>query len=76
VIALLTMEPAKVIRLKERGSLSVKSHADIVVFDLGAEWNYSAKDSKSKSKNSPFDAAPMLGRVQATICEGRIVYRA
>jgi dihydroorotase len=75
VIALLTAEPAKVIRLKERGTLSAKSHADIVIFDPGAEWNYSAKDSRSKSKNSPFDAAPMLGRVHATLCEGRVVYR-
>jgi len=24
----------------------------------------------------PFDGAAMLGRVRATICEGRIVYRA
>lgn len=75
VLALMTAEPAKVIRLKERGSLNAKAHADIVVFDPGAEWNFRADDSRSKSKNTPFNQAPMLGRVHMTICEGRIVYR-
>jgi dihydroorotase len=75
VIALLTAGPAEVIRLRERGTLRVGSHADVVVFDAGAEWRFAVKDSRSKSKNSPFDGAPMLGRVRATVCEGRVVYR-
>lgn len=75
VISLMTAEPAKVIRLEERGSLAAKNYADIVIFDAGAEWNFSARNSRSKSRNTPFDAAPMLGRIHATICEGRVVYR-
>ena len=76
VIALLTAGPAEVIQLRKRGNLRVGSYADLVVFDAGAEWMFRAQDSRSKSKNTPFDGAPMLGRVQATICAGRIVYRA
>jgi dihydroorotase len=75
VIALMSAQPAEVIGLKERGNLRVGSYADVVVFDAGAEWNYAAKDSRSKSRNTPFDGAAMLGRVRATICEGRVVYR-
>jgi dihydroorotase len=45
------------------------------MFDPGAEWSFRAKDSRSKSKNTPFDGATMLGRVRATICEGRVVFR-
>ena len=75
VISLMTAEPAKVIRLQERGSLAAKNYADIVIFDAGAVWNFSARNSRSKSRNTPFDAAPMLGRVHATICEGCVVYR-
>jgi dihydroorotase len=75
VIALMTTQPAAVIALKDRGNLRVGSFADIVVFDAGAEWTFSAAASRSKSKNTPFDGAPMLGRMRATICEGRIVYR-
>jgi dihydroorotase len=46
------------------------------VFDAGAEWNFRASESRSKSKNTPFDGAAMLGRVRATVCDGRIVFRA
>jgi len=76
VIALMSAHPAGVIGLKGRGNLRVGSYADVVVFDAGAEWAFAAKDSRSKSRNTPFDGAIMLGRVRATVCEGRVVYRA
>jgi dihydroorotase len=52
----------------------VGSLADVVVFDAGVEWNFAAHASLSKSRNTPFDGAAMLGRVRATICAGRVVY--
>ena len=67
--------PARVIGLGERGNLRVGSYADVVVFDAGAEWTFAANGSRSKSRNTPFDGAAMLGRVVATICEGRVVHR-
>ena len=76
VIGLMSARPAEVIRLKERGTLRVGSHADVVVFDPAAEWSFAVSESRSKSRNTPFDGAAMLGRVRATICEGRVVYRA
>jgi dihydroorotase len=75
VIALMIEQPAKVTKLKDRGTLRVGSHADVVVFDAAAEWNFAASASRSKSRNTPFDGAAILGRVRATICEGRVVYR-
>jgi dihydroorotase len=76
VMALMSKQPAEVIGLRERGNLRVGSCADVVVFDAGAEWNFAASGSRSKSKNTPFDGAAMLGRVRATVCEGRIVFKA
>ena len=76
VMALMSEQPAAVIGLRERGNLRVGSYADMVVFDAGAEWAFAAKDSRSKSKNTPFDGATMLGRVRTTVCQGRVVYRA
>ena len=58
-----------------RGSLTVGSFADLVMFEAGAEWVFRAAGSRSKSKNTPFDGAPMLGRIRATISEGRVVFR-
>jgi dihydroorotase len=75
VMALMSKQPAEVIGLRERGNLRVGSCADVVVFDAGAEWNFAASGSRSKSKNTPFDGAAMLGRVRATVCEGRIVFK-
>jgi dihydroorotase len=75
VIALMSAQPAGILSLEGRGALSVGSFADVVVFDPAAEWSFAAKASRSKSRNTPFDGAAMLGRVMATISEGRVVYR-
>jgi dihydroorotase len=74
VLSLLSAQPAAVLGLKGRGSLAVGSSADAVVFDPKAEWTYRVAESKSKSRNTPFDGWPMQGRVRWTICEGRIAY--
>lgn len=76
VLSLLSAQPAAVLNLKGRGTLTVGSFADVVVFDPKAEWTYRAADSKSKAKNTPFDGWAMLGKVRFTVSEGRIVYRA
>ena len=60
--------------LKGRGTLAVGSFADVVIFDPHEEWAFHAKNSKSKSKNTPFDGWTMQGRVHWTISEGRVVY--
>ena len=76
VLSLLSAQPAALLNLKGRGTLSVGSFADVVVFDPKAEWTYRATDSKSKAKNTPFDGWAMLGKVRWTVSEGRVVYRA
>jgi len=75
VIALMSAQPARVISLEGRGTLKVGSFGDVVVFDPALEWKYDATKTRSKSRNTPFDGAPMLGRVAFTLSEGRVVYR-
>ena len=74
VLSLLSAQPAALLNLKGRGSLAVGSFADVVVFDPKAEWVYSAREGKSKSRNTPFDGWTMQGKVRWTISEGRIAY--
>jgi dihydroorotase len=74
VLSLLSAQPAAVLNLKGRGTLSVGSFADVVVFDPAAEWTYRAAEGKSKSRNTPFDGWTMQGRIRWTICEGRVAY--
>jgi dihydroorotase len=75
VIELMSAQPAEILSLEGRGSLSVGSFADVVVFDPAAEWSFEAKASRSKSRNTPFDGAGMVGRVAYTISEGRVVFK-
>jgi len=73
-LSLLSAQPAALLNMKGRGTLTAGSIADVVVFDPKAEWTFRATDSKSKAKNTPFDGWNMLGKVRWTICEGRIAY--
>jgi dihydroorotase len=76
VLNLLSAQPAALLGLKGRGTLTVGSFADVVVFDPKAEWNYHAREGKSKSRNTPFDGWTMQGKVRWTISEGHIAYDA
>jgi len=76
VLSLLSAQPAALLGLKGRGTLTVGSFADVVVFDPKAEWNYRVGESRSKSRNTPFDGFGMQGRVRWTISEGRVAYAA
>jgi len=75
LIELFSSNPAKIFRLKERGSLKVGSIADVTIIDPTLEWTYKNSKSKSKSENSPFDRWNFTGAAVATIVGGKIVYR-
>ena len=67
--------PARIAGLKQAGSLGVGAWGDVTVFDPEVEWTFRTAESKSRSKNTPFDGTTMTGRVRATIVGGRVVYR-
>jgi len=76
VLSLLSAQPAALLGMKGRGTLTVGSFADVVVFDPKAEWTYRAAETRSKSRNTPFEGWTMQGKVRWTISEGRIAYSA
>jgi dihydroorotase len=76
VLSLLSAQPAALLNLKGRGTLTVGSYADAVVFDPKKEWTFRAGGSRSKAKNTPFDGWAMQGKVHWTISEGRVAYAA
>jgi len=75
LVELCSTNPAKIFRLKERGTLKAGSIADITILDPQLEWTYKNSDSKSKSRNTPFDNRNFTGAAVATIVGGKIVYR-
>lgn len=76
LVELLSTNPARLMGLKQRGQLTPGAHADVTIFDPGMKWKFYAQDSKSKSKNTPFDGWEFTGRVVTVIVGGKIVFTA
>jgi len=74
IIELLSSNPARILGLKGRGSLVKGAHADVTIFDPKKKWTFDASQSRSKSKNTPFDGWTFSGKVVATIVGGKVVH--
>jgi dihydroorotase len=75
LVELCSANPAKIFRLQNRGTLKPGSIADVTIIDPELVWTYRNSDSKSKSRNSPFDNPQFTGAGVATVVGGKIVYR-
>jgi dihydroorotase len=75
LVELCSTNPAKIFRLQNRGTLKAGSVADITILDPEFAWTYKNSDSRSKSRNTPFDNWHFTGAAVATIVGGKIVYR-
>ena len=75
LVEMCSANPARIFDLKGRGTLVPGSIADVTVIDPVLKWTYRSADSRSKSRNSPFDNWEFNGAAVATIVAGRIVYR-
>lgn len=71
----MSYNPAKVLGLEHKGSISEGMHADIVVFDPNKEYTIDASTFFSKGKNTPFDGRTVKGDVRYTIVDGKVVYQ-
>lgn len=56
------------------GILKEGAPADIILFDDQEEYTYQEEEIVSKSKNSPFIGKKLYGRIDYTICDGKIIY--
>jgi dihydroorotase len=73
VLALLSGRPAAVLGLRA-GTLAVGVGADVVLFAAETEWAFRASESRSRSRNTPFDGWSLPGKVHLTLRAGRIVH--
>lgn len=77
MIALMTIEPARLSGLDGRGlgTLAEGGPGDVTVIDPEHEWVIGESDLVGKSRNTPFLGTAVRGRAMATITGGRITHR-
>ena len=76
IVELFTAGPARVFDLRGRGSLARGDFADVTIFDPKKRWTFEGAESRSLSRNTPFDGWQFAGKVVATVVGGKIMYRA
>lgn len=74
LVELCSTNPARIFSLEDRGTLKSGARADVTILDPECAWIYDASQSKSKSRNTPFDGYGFTGAAIATIVGGRVVY--
>ena len=75
LIELCSVNPARIFDLRNRGTLRRGAWGDVTILDPDLRWKFDAAQSKSKSRNTPFDGWTFHGAVVATIVAGRVLYR-
>ena len=68
--------PARIVGLANKGAIKPGFDADITIIDPDCEWTVSEEGFVSKGKNSPFIGRTLKGKVEYTICSGKVVYKA
>ena len=74
LVEMLSTNPAKIVGLTGRGTLSVGSVADVTIFDPKKRWTYDVEKTRSRSKNCPYGGMEFKGKVRATIVGGKVVF--
>ncbi len=76
LVSRLTTGPARILGLKDVGTLAVGVPADVTVIDPQATWTIDPSRFRSKSRNTPFAGWNVRGLVQAVVIGGEIRFRA
>ncbi|WP_086268158.1 dihydroorotase [Campylobacter devanensis] len=74
MVELTSLNPAKLLKLNDRGVIAEGYLADITIVDPDFEYLYDEKLNKSKSQNSPLLGKKLKGAAIKTIKSGRLVY--
>ena len=67
----ISLNPARLYGINA-GKLAENGPADLVVFDPDKEWKI--EKFASKSQNSPFKNQKLIGKIELTMCQGKILY--
>lgn len=74
MVEMMSLAPARLLRLEDAGTLAVGAGADITLIDPNREWTVDPAKFLSKSRNTPFAGMKLRGKALVTIVAGEIVY--
>ena len=74
MVRLMSYNPAKLLKLNNKGEIAVGKDADLTIFDPNKEYTYKEDMIVSKSHNTPWLGKKLSGEVKYTVVSGRIVY--
>lgn len=74
-VELTSKNPAKILKLSDRGEISVGKIADIAIIDPKIKYIYDENLNQSKSNNSPLFGKELTGAAIYTIKKGKIVFK-
>jgi dihydroorotase len=75
LFALLSARPAAVLGFAA-GTLAIGASADVALLAPETEWNFRASESRSRSRNTPFEGWSLPGKVHLVMRAGRVVHGA
>lgn len=70
----MSLRPAQILGLSDKGSISEGKIADVVIFDPEKSYTIDRQTFVSKGKNTPFHGRKVWGEVRATLVDGQVVY--
>ncbi len=72
IVELLSYNPAKIYKIKNKGQLKKGFDADVTILDLNKTYTIKNSDMGYKSKWTPFDGMKIKGDILATIINGKV----
>jgi dihydroorotase len=73
IAVLMSENPAKIYRLRGRGTLREGNTADLTVVDLSRKYKIDSSLFHSKAKYSPFDGRAVEGKTSKTFVNGQLI---
>ena len=67
-------QPARILGLLNKGSLTPGSDADVTIIDAARKWEVDPTKFRSKSRNTPLNGQQLISRAETVIVGGRIKY--
>jgi dihydroorotase len=75
LVSRLTTGPARILGLKDAGTLAPGGPADVTVIDPRIAWTIDPTKFRSKSRNTPFAGWTVQGQVRSVVMGGEVRYR-